>query len=148
MLIVAIIIAVIIYYFFFKSKEKANTAGNTSTAGAASKVADNEVSRLLKGSRFYAENKGLFDYIANMNQPRYKVELLLQSLELGHELEINGNYIFQSIREDLPYFAETEEEHDCFHNDEDPVLLGSLLGIQSLLFGTLQKTERITTREN
>lgn len=122
-LILVIIAVVAVYYIFFKSK------GSTSVA------TDNEVGRLLKDSRFYAENKKLFDYIQIKNQPRYKVELLLQSLELGHELESGGYYIIQSIEEGLPYFVETEDEYDRFHKDEEPVLLGSLSGIQSLLFG-------------
>lgn len=119
--LILVIIAVVVVYYIFKSK------------GSTSATADNEVGCLLTGSRFYGENKKLFDYIQIKNQPRYKVELLLQSLELGHELEGGGYYVIRSIEEGLPYFVETEEEYDCFHKDECPVLLGSLLGIESLL---------------
>ena len=108
--------------------------GNSNSTGESTAVSRDEVSELLLKSPHYAENKSLFNYLCAKHQPRSKVEWLLQSLDMGHEIENNGYYVLKSVEEDLPYYVETESEYDKFHNDEEPVSLGSTKGILELCF--------------
>ncbi len=67
----------------------------------------------LKNSPFYSDYPTTFECIMYSDQKtEQKIDFLLESLRMGHELEEKGSYVCQSIEEDLPYYCETEREYD------------------------------------
>lgn len=88
----------------------------------------------LHSSPHYSCYRNLFDFISsNSSHPQYKIDWLLESLDMGHELEDNGFYVMDSIRNNLPYFCETESEFDLFFDSRAPVLKGSVEGILQMI---------------
>lgn len=89
----------------------------------------------LINSPYYSKYKSTFDWVRyNGEQPKYKIDWLLQSLDMGHELEDSGRYVIESIKKDLPYFCETEDEYNQFFKLEQPVTLGSIDGMMNICF--------------
>lgn len=89
----------------------------------------------LINSRYYTQYKSTFDLIwYNGKQPKYKIDWLLESLELGHKLERSGYYVTESMKAGLPYFCETEREFDYFEKWEKPILKGFVDGILDIAF--------------
>jgi len=126
--------------FFFNSKKRNKNASELSpvqTTAPSSNPApaqSNSANALLQ-SPYYNQYKSAFDQILwNGNQPKYKIDWLLQSLDMGHSLEIDGFYILESMKKGLPYFCETEEEFDKFFVDQKSVLRGSVDGMLDLGF--------------
>lgn len=89
----------------------------------------------LINSPYYSKYKTAFDLIwYNGKQPKYKIDWLLQSLNMGRELEDFGSYVLKSMENELPYFCETEYEFDKFYDSDKPVTLGSIDGMMELCF--------------
>ena len=101
-------------------------------AGEGGDLAD-----VLFDSSHYDRYESLFNYIWTnchcRDEPQYKFDWLLQSLDMGRELEINGFYVMESIQKDLPYFCKTEREFEKFFKNETPVLRGSVRGILDMI---------------
>lgn len=74
-------------------------------------------------------------------QPKYKIDWLLESLNMGRELEDNGNYVLDSIEANLPYFCETVSEYNFFFDNEKPVTRGSIEGILDLMLQYTSSTK-------
>lgn len=91
----------------------------------------------LFDSPHYNRYKSLFNYVGanchGRDEPGYKFEWLLQSLDMGRELEADGFYVRESIIKDLPYFCETEHEFDMFFKSQAPVLRGSVKGMLDMI---------------
>lgn len=138
-LVIIILIAVVFYFAVIKPKSNSEAGGpggngtqqpTHPTVGVNLCPAD-----ALINSPYYASNQVAFDLIwYNGKQPQYKIDWLLESLKLGHEIESGGYYITQSIEKDLPYFCETEEEYDRFFKSESPVLRGDIDAMMDLAF--------------
>lgn len=90
----------------------------------------------LINSPYYSKYETAFGLIwYDGKQPKYKIDWLLESLNMGRELEDDGYYVLESMRKGLPYFCETEREFDRFSLDGgEPVLKGSVDGILGLIF--------------
>lgn len=71
----------------------------------------------------------LYRYAAYKKQPQYKIDWLTESINQGHELESDGYYVMESMDRDVPYFYETEWEHDMLYNRRSPPLRGSVNGM-------------------
>ena len=101
------------------------------------KKEDAEPMDMLLDSPHYSRYESLFNYMRAIfhgrNEPGYKFEWLLQSLEMGRELEDGGSYVRESIENDLPYFCETASEYHYFNDDDTPILRGSVQGILDLM---------------
>lgn len=93
---------------------------------------------VLFESPHYDKYETLFNYIWSACHGRdgsqYKIDLLLQSLDMGHTLEVDGFYVQESIEKDLPYFCETEHEIEMFFKSPAPVLRGSIKGILDMIY--------------
>jgi len=91
----------------------------------------------LLDSPYYDRYESLFNYIwaiyHGRGEPQYKFAWLLQSLDMGRELEADGFYVRESVEKDLPYFCETEHEFEMFFKGETPVLRGSVKGILEMI---------------
>lgn len=91
---------------------------------------------LLLDSPYYDKYESLFNYIwtscHGKDEPQYKFDWLLQSLDMGRKLE-TGFYVMESIQKDLPYFCETEPEYEMFFKSQAPVLCGSVQGILDMI---------------
>ena len=137
-----LVVALVIGYFVTRAKRRREAeAYNSDTAFVpntqAIDVPTPGVNRCpadaLINSPYYAEYKTTFDLIwYNGEQPQYKIDWLLYSLNLGRKLENNGTYVVDSMEKNLPYFCETEYEYDRFFDRLKPVLLGSIDGIMDL----------------
>lgn len=74
---------------------------------------------------YYEEYHKLLDYIYLKHEEKpdivseFKINCLLESLRNGNEIEMSGHYILQSIKENLPYFCETEYEYDQLYGDRE-----------------------------
>lgn len=96
----------------------------------------------------YAQAKALLDrYDPSGRQPRYKIELLLQSMDAGLKADSDDYddalyYLGQSINQNLPYFCESEYEFDKFFDGSKPVLRGSIQGMVDLLSSYIYGPER------
>lgn len=142
-LLIIIIIVAALYFFFIKPQrdddhpqrnnrqpEQHNRQPEQPTPGINRCPAD-----ALINSPYYAKYKTAFDLIwYDRKQPKYKIDWLLQSLNMGHEIETEGYYILESIKAGLPYFCETEREFDAFFNSEKPVTLDSVDGMMDMCF--------------
>lgn len=123
--------------FFFNSKKRGQDTSNALQSSAQSVHAAQEPAldpstpaAALLQSPYYGRYRSVFDQILRAgDQPKYKIDWLLQSLEMGHELDIDGFYVAESIKKDLPYYCETEHEFDMFFKSDKPVLRGSVQGI-------------------
>ncbi|MCH5354025.1 MAG: sel1 repeat family protein [Acutalibacter sp.] len=133
-LVILVIIFAIIWFYRSKSKSKQNDSIPTPNESTTSVQQQSQridgptpgVNRCaadaLINSPYYAQYKGLFDYIwYDGKQPKYKVDWLLQSLDMGHEIESGGYYIMESMKQNLPYFCETEDEYDYFFSYLQPI---------------------------
>lgn len=141
--IIIIIIAVIIFFVIKSRKNKNNTSTEYQQRTASTNQSNTiyhptpGVNRCpadaLINSPYYSQYKTAFDLIwYDGKQPKYKIDWLLQSLDMGRELENNGTYVVDSMEKDLPYFCETEYEYDRFFDSDRPVTLGSIDGMMGL----------------
>ena len=102
--------------------------------GEPSKDAEDTLAAVLLASPYYAKYDNLFQFIIHSGkQEQYKIDLLLESLKMGRDLELDGYYVKASIQKNLPYFCETEQEFDMFFKSEKPVLRGSVDGILEMI---------------
>lgn len=64
----------------------------------------------------------------------YKVDWLLETLDSGVDLGWDWIYVIESIKEDLPYYCESEAEYKDVRNSrhDNPVLQGDIHSIISL----------------
>lgn len=109
--------------------------GEISSNNDASPSPGNNAADALLDSPYYSQYRTTFDLIwYNGRQPRYKIDWLLLSLDMGRELENGGSYVVKSMEEKLPYFCETEYEYDLFYKSESPVMKGSVDGMMNLAF--------------
>lgn len=93
---------------------------------------------VLFESPHYDEYETLFNYIWSAchgrDDSQYKIDLLLQSLDMGRVLGTDGVfYVMESIKKDLPYFCETEHEFEMFFKSPAPVLQGSVRGVLDMI---------------
>lgn len=106
---------------------------------------------VLFDSPHYDRYEPLFNYIWSACHGRdgsqYKIDLLLQSLDMGRVLEIDGFYVQQSIEKDLPYFCETEREFEMFYKSQTPVLRGSIKGILDMISFYLYTEKNLSKQE-
>ena len=63
----------------------------------------------------YGEYFDLLQYLRKTHQPEYKIDWLLKSLKMGRKLDNGGEYVYESMKENLPYFCETAGEYSFFH---------------------------------
>lgn len=88
----------------------------------------------LINSPYYQKYKQVFDLIwYDGKQPKYKIDWLLESLDMGRELESQGNYLLDSMNANLPYFCETELEYLLFFDEGKPILIGFVDGIMDMI---------------
>jgi len=116
------------------STQQAETWGHTSSETYANTVDDSAAT--LLASPYYANYEGLFHFIIQSGkQPKYKIDLLLESLDMGRNLNAGEGefYVKESIAKNLPYFCETEREFDKFFNSQKPVLRGSVQGVLDMI---------------
>ena len=99
---------------------------------------------ILIESKYYEKYKRWFDNIrySGKNEPAYKYTWLIESLDMGHELEDDGYYVFKSIEDNLPYFCETESEYNQFTRQDKPVLKGSVSSILDVALFYLHGNEQ------
>lgn len=106
---------------------------------------------VLFDSPHYDRYESLFNYIwtscHGRDEPQYKFDWLLQSLDAGRELEIDGFYVIESIQKGLPYFCETEHEFEKFFKSEAPILRGSVRGILDMISFYLYREKHSAKRE-
>lgn len=101
----------------------------------------NNSANALINSPHYEKYESVFNLIlGNGNQPQYKIDWLLQSLDMGRSLEADGFYVMASMEKNLPYFCETEHEFEKFFVDTKPVLKGSVDGMLDLGFFYVMST--------
>lgn len=94
---------------------------------------DNTLDDLIE-SPYYNKYKLTFDFIRHFGkEPKYRVDWLLKSLDMGHELECNGAYVTDSVRKNFPYFCETKYEFEALSKNYS-ALKGSVRGILNLGF--------------
>lgn len=102
----------------------------------------------LCNSPYYKKYQTTFDYIRyNGKQPKYKIDWLLKSLDMGRELEYNGVFVVQSIEKDYPYFCETEYEFYSLAKADSPALKGSIKGILDLGYLYLETNKQYFLQE-
>lgn len=159
--VIAVGIAVIAFIIFMAKKRldaisaetfsadvdmQADEASSGASAGKKGDPAD-----VLFESPHYDRYETLFNYIWSACHGRdgsqYKIDLLLQSLDMGHTLEADGFYVTQSIEKDLPYFCETEHEFEMFFKSPAPVLRGSVKGILDMISFYLYTEENPSKQE-
>lgn len=135
MLILIMVICVVVYKMIAKRQKKTT---KQLEAAVGENIDDSHITRsmeyILVNSPHYNKYKSLFDWIIYKKEPKYKVEWLLKSLNLGRELECNGAFVMQSVEKGLPYFCETEREFDEFFKSEKPVMKGSIHGMLEMGF--------------
>lgn len=125
------------------AQDQRDIAQSEEFIGYSSMSADSAVSALLN-SRYYDRYKSVFDDIAIAGVDKYPFEWLLQSLELGHELENDGLYVLQSEKYGLPYFCETKREFEMFFVPDKPVMRGSIVGMINMIlfYGDREKDHK------
>lgn len=139
-IVLLIIIVVIVYNAVIKRKknvesnvQRSSTGMRTGKVSVPTPGYNNCPADALINSPYYAQYKATFDYIwYNGQQPKYKIDWLLKSLDMGRELEAGGVYVVESIKKDLPYFCETEVELDRLFESDGPAMKGSVKGILDL----------------
>lgn len=92
---------------------------------------EKQVDRLVN-SLHYVRHKALFDYLCSIEQPQYKIDWLLLSLDMGHK--ISEQFVRKSIEMGLPYFCETESELMMVADPEKPAYQGSVRGMLDAAF--------------
>lgn len=93
----------------------------------------NPSSDILVNSPYYNKYRKTFDIIRNSGkEPKYRIDWLLKSLDMGHELEHEGVFVTASISKNFPYFCETEEEFERLSKDDCLALKGSVAAIFGL----------------
>lgn len=113
----------------------------------ASNIKGNPVDEFASNPH-YAQAKRLLDeYDPLGRQPKYKIELLLQSMDAGLKVDFDDfddtlYYLGQSINKNLPYFCESEYEFNKFFDGSKPVLRGSIQGIVDLMGSYIYGPER------
>lgn len=143
--ILLIIIVVLVFYFLVirPRKNHATTASYQAPASVQQPQTANQptpgINRCpadaLINSPYYSKYKTVFDLVwYDGKQPKYKIDWLIQSLDMGRELENSGYYVIESIKNGLPYFCETEYEFDRFFDSDKPVTLGSIDGMMDICF--------------
>ena len=124
-------------------REENNTTQNNATKNVQVRAQDyrenNSVSMnspqsdCLMSSHYYNKYRNTFDYIRHFGkEPQYRIDWLLKSLDMGHELEYDGVFVTQSIDKNFPYFCETEEEFNGLSKDDCLALKGSVAAIFGL----------------
>ena len=104
-MLVLIIIALVVCFLFIRYKSQSRD----------SEIDLNNPASALIHSEFYGEYRKYFDYLYYKNQPKYKIDVLLESLRMGRTIGADGwSYIMNSIEDDLPYYCESEDEYDLF----------------------------------
>ncbi|MDO4343414.1 MAG: hypothetical protein Q4C50_01300 [Eubacteriales bacterium] len=143
---VLIIIILVAVFYYLVIKPRKNNASTTSYQNHAAVQQSQTVDQPTPGinhcpadalinSPYYSKYKTVFDLIwHDGKQPKYKIDWLLQSLNMGRELEDSGTYVLASIKNGLPYFCETEYEFDKFFDYDKPVTLGSIDGLMDICF--------------
>lgn len=124
-----------------KNNEQTHVRNNSVTVS-------NNPTDTLSNSPYYSRYKTTFDYIRYYgNQQKYKIDWLLKSLDLGHELEYDGVFVVQSIEKNYPYFCETEYEFETLSKEDSSVLKGSVEGILGLGYLYLETNKKIFLQE-
>lgn len=135
----------LIVIIVFVSKEKTNdssaindTIQNEKMNEQSQKInapisVNNNSSDILVNSPYYNKYRKTFDIIRHSGkEPKYRIDWLLKSLDMGHELEHDGVFVTASISKSFPYFCETEEEFNCLSKDDCLALKGSVAAIFGL----------------
>ena len=145
--VIAVGIAVIAFIIFMAKKHLDAISAETFSAdvdmqadealGEVSAKKEGDPADVLFESPHYDRYEALFNYIWSACHGRdgsqYKIDLLLQSLDMGHTLEADGFYVTKSIEKDLLYFCETEHEFEMFFKSPASVLRGSVKGILDMI---------------
>lgn len=148
-LLVLILIGVVVYWCVKKKgKKKERTISGTEKRASSAAAPLNPtpgINRIpadaLINSPYYEKYKEVCDHIwyynkqhlqENLDSMERKIHWLMESMEMGREIEDDGYYVTKSLEERLPYFCETEREFDYFCNEEKPVLKGAVYGILDL----------------
>ena len=149
-LILLIVVIVVVYLKVIKPKKQSGHDSHPESASFQSSSQNNirqsanhptrGVNRVpadaLINSPYYDKYKNVFDLVwYDGNQAKYKIDWLLESLDMGRELENSGYYVIESIKSGFPYFCETESEYDKLLDKDKPVLRGSVEGILDLALG-------------
>lgn len=117
---------------------KKKTMANNQNSKPTSTIVDSyNVPEVKKGISVFPPTgnellDGLLEQIGE-KEPQYKIDLLKESIALGHE--IDPFYLIKSSEEkELPYFCECETEYHLFHDHEKPILKGNITSICNLFY--------------
>jgi len=122
-----------------KNTPKASVQQKEAQVHSSSEMYTNTVddsTTALLASPYYANYESLFHFIIQSGkQPKYKIDLLLESLDMGRNLNAGEGefYVMESINKNLPYFCESEHEFEKFFNSQKPVLRDSVNGILDMI---------------
>ncbi len=81
----------------------------------------------------YGEYFDLLQYLRKTHQPEYKIDWLLKSLKMGRKLDNGGEYVYESMKENLPYFCETAGEYSFFHEMPASIMEGWVTDIVKVM---------------
>lgn len=150
----AAVVAMAVVAFDAVSAKTSSVDVNTKTDKASGEVPAGKGGNpadVLLDSPHYDKYKSVFDSIwahyRGRDEPQYKFDWLLQSLDMGRELETDGFYVMKSIEKDLPYFCETEHEFEMFFKSEAPVSRNSVRGILDIISFYLYREKHSAKQE-
>lgn len=121
---------VAVKYYTYSAEPQKSTPTNKDQVSAPTK---NSSSDNLLNNPYYNKYRKTFDIIRySGKEPKYRIDWLLKSLDMGHELEHDGVFVTASISKNFPYFCETEEEFERLSKDDGLALKGSVAAIFGL----------------